>query len=86
MNMLLFFTVIGIAAIIFTIMNKLGRSKHPFKKSILTMISGLAGLTAVNMLSGITMVSVPISITSLLIAVIGGLPGVTLMVSLNAFF
>lgn len=86
MNMLVFFSVIIAAVIIFTILNKLGKAKHPFKKSILTMLSGVCALIAVNILSGFTMVSIPISTVSLLAAIVGGIPGVTLILALNTFF
>lgn len=86
MNTLVFFCIIAAAAITFTILNKIGKAKKPFKKSILTMLSGICALIAVNLLSCFTMVSVPISTVSLLTAVIGGIPGVTLILALNTFF
>lgn len=86
MNMLLLLAVTASAVILFSILNSIGKSKRPFKKSICTVISGAAALAAVNLLSPFTGVAVPISVMSLLVSVVGGIPGVTLILALNAFF
>lgn len=86
MNTLVFFVIIAATAVVFTILNTVGKAKHPFSKSILTMLSGVCALIVVNVLSCFTMVSVPVSTVSLLTAIIGGIPGVTLILALNMFF
>ncbi len=56
------------------------------KSALLSMIIGFLTLLAVNLTSGFTNVSVPVSLLSFLVSVIGGVPGVTLMLVLNLFF
>ncbi len=50
------------------------------------MITGALALIAVNLSSGFTNVYIPVSLLSVLVSVIGGVPGVTLMLVLNTFF
>jgi Na+/H+-translocating membrane pyrophosphatase len=82
----------GIVAIVlsvfiaFAIIHYIGKNKRPFKRSLLSMLCGVATLLIVNLSSGITGVSLPISLLSILVSLIGGIPGVTLMLSLNLFF
>ena len=52
----------------------------------ISMCIGAATLTGVNLLSGITGVYIPVSLLSVLVSVIGGVPGVTLLLTLNLFF
>lgn len=47
------------------------------------MGAGAATLTAVNLLSGLTGVVIPVSLLSVLVSLIGGIPGVTLILFLN---
>lgn len=50
------------------------------------MLIGAGLLTAINLTSGFTGVSIPVSFLSVAVSVIGGLPGVTLLLLLNLFF
>ena len=86
MNMPLLIGIIAIVILIYSIINAIGKANHPIKKSITGVLTGFAALIAVNLLTPLTSVSVPISVMSVLVAAIGGLPGVTLILSLNAFF
>lgn len=86
MNMLSLCGIIILICIAFAILNAIGKAKHPFKKSITTMLSGVVALAIVNLVSPFTCVSVPVSVVSVLTAVAGGIPGVTLILALNAFF
>lgn len=86
MNMLLLFGIILTAFIAYSIASAVGKSKHPVKKTAMGMFTGIIALVAVNLLSPLTSVAVPISALSVLVSVIGGVPGVTLILSLNAFF
>lgn len=61
------------------------QNKHPFKRSLLSMTLGAATLFAVNLTGAFTGVTLPISLLSLLVSIIGGIPGVTLMLGLNLF-
>ncbi len=86
MTMTVMLVVIAAAFVIFTVMNVLGGSRHPFSKSIFTMASGVAALVAVNLLSPLTSVSLTVSGVSVLAALVGGIPGVSLMLLLDTFF
>lgn len=57
--------------------------KKPIRKGLLSMIIGILSLLAVNLCSGFTGVSLPVSVMSLGISAVGGIPGVTLMLILN---
>ena len=61
------------------------RAKNPIKKMLVSMIKGIATLVAVNILGIFTGVTLPISLLSLSIAAVVGIPGVTAMLILNAF-
>lgn len=61
------------------------RAKNPIKKMLISMIKGIATLVAVNILGTFTGVTLPISLLSLAIAAVVGIPGVTAMLILNAF-
>ena len=80
------FAAIFVTFITFAILHFLGKNKHPFKRSLLSMTLGAATLFAVNLTGAFTGVTLPISLLSLLVSIIGGIPGVTLMLGLNLFF
>ena len=50
------------------------------------MALGAGTLTAINLTAGFTGVYIPVSLLSVLVSVIGGIPGVTLLLALNLFF
>ena len=72
--------------LIFAIIHYISKSNHPHKRSLLSMLIGAATLTAVNLTSGLTGVFLPVSLLSIIVSVAGGVPGVTLLLSLNLFF
>lgn len=72
--------------IIFSALHYFSKKKHPVKRALLSMAIGAASLIAVNLCSGFTGVYIPISLLSVLVSVIGGVPGVTLILILNLFF
>ena len=61
------------------------RARNPIKKILVSMIKGIATLVVVNILGIFTGVTLPVSLLSLLIAAVVGIPGVTAMLILNAF-
>lgn len=71
---------------VFSVIHFLSRKKHPVKRALLSMIIGALALTAVDLCSGFTGVYIPISLLSIMVSVIGGVPGVALMLVLNTFF
>ena len=72
--------------IVFSIIHFCSKNKRPFNRALISMCIGAATLTGVNLLSGITGVYIPVSLLSVLVSVIGGVPGVTLLLTLNLFF
>ena len=81
----------GIAAIllgclfVFAVLHYLSRKKHPVKRALISMMIGALALIIVNLCSCFTGVYIPISLLSILISVIGGVPGVALMLIINLF-
>ncbi len=86
MSMPILIGIIVLTVVIYTIVNACAKAEHPFRKSVFGIISGFFSLAAVNLLSSLTNVAIPVSSVSLLVSAIGGVPGVTLMLALNAFF
>ncbi len=78
--------ILFIAFIIFAIIHKIGKNKRPVRRAFLSFLSGLGALLAVDISSIFTGVYLPISLLSILISVIGGIPGVTSMLCMNLFF
>lgn len=72
--------------IAFAIIHYMGKNKRPFKRSLISMVCGIATLLAVNLTGSFTGVVLPVSFLSLMISLIGGIPGVTLMLALSLFF
>ena len=64
----------------------LSRQKQASVQTLSSMTLGAATLFAVNLTGAFTGVTLPISLLSLLVSIIGGIPGVTLMLGLNLFF
>ena len=61
------------------------RAKNPLKKTFFSMLKGITTLVAVNILGVFTGVTLPVSLLSLAIAAVVGMPGVTAMLIFNAF-
>lgn len=72
--------------IVFSIIHYAGKNKRPFKRAFISMLCGLCTLLAVNLSGSITGVFLPISLLSILVSLIGGIPGVTLLLTLNLIF
>ncbi len=70
----------------FAVIHYISKNKRPFKRSFISMCVGLLTLLAVNLTSSFTGVYIPVSLFSILISLIGGVPGVTLILALNLFF
>lgn len=72
--------------IVFAVIHKIDRHKRPLRRACVSMASGLLSLAAVNISGIFTGVTLPVSILSLLISLIGGVPGVTMLLALNLYF
>ena len=79
-------TVVSSAFLLFALLHFLAKNKRPFKRALLPMSAGLLALAAVDLLSGLTGVYIPVSLLSVLVSAIGGVPGVTLLLFLNLLF
>ena len=78
--------IAGICAgifIILVIIQKISGSQTPVRSVILSMLVGILALTAVNLCSGFTNVSVPVSLFSLAVSSVLGIPGLTMLLILQ---
>ena len=83
--MLLFIIVSVSAFLIFSFIHYASKKKKPFKRALISMLSGIVTLLTVNILSGLTGVYIPVTRLTLLSSLIGAVPGVALMALLTAF-
>lgn len=74
------------AFIFFVLIHKIGKNKKPFKRAFLSFLPGLVALTVVNLSSVFTGVYLPISLLSVTVSSIGGIPGLTALLAINLFF
>ena len=72
--------------LIYSLIHFAAKNKRPFKRAFISMCTGLAALILINLGSGFTGVKIPVSLLSVLVSVIGGVPGVTLLMFLDLFF
>lgn len=72
--------------LVFAVIHFIAKNKRPLRRALLSMALGLGTLFAVNLTSGLTGVAIPVSLLSVLLSAIGGIPGVTLILALNLFF
>ena len=72
--------------LVFAVIHFAAKNKRPFKRAFTSMCTGLAALILINLGSGFTGVKIPVSLLSVLVSVIGGVPGVTLLMFLDLFF
>ena len=59
------------------------RAKHPIRKAAGGVLTGLAALIIVNISGALTGVTLPISMLSIGVSAVAGIPGVTMMLLLN---
>lgn len=59
------------------------RSKKPLQKTFLGVITGICTLIAVNITGLFTGITLPVSLLSVAISAVAGIPGVTTMLVLN---
>ncbi len=75
--------IFAAAFLLFAVVHAAAKNKRPFRRALLSMLSGLLTLTGVNLLAGVTHVAIPVSLLSIMTAALGGVPGVTLLLFLN---
>ena len=83
---MLFIVIVSLSTfLIFSFIHYAAKKKKPFKRAFLSMLIGVAVLSAVNLLAGFTGVYIPVTKLTLLTSMAGGIPGVALLVLLSAF-
>lgn len=83
--MLIAFIVSVSTFLVFSFIHYASKKKKPFKRALLSMLLGVATLCAVDLLAGITGVYIPLTRLTLFTSLVGGMPGVALLVLLSAF-
>lgn len=83
MPLYLFAAVLAGTFVVFAFVHFISKKKYPFKRALLSMCLGAGTLAAIDLLSPFTGVYIPVSVLSVLTSVIGGVPGVTLLLFLN---
>ncbi len=86
MSFLMFFTITGVSFIIFSIIHKINKNKRPVKRALISILSGAAALAAVDLTSFFTGVYIPLSLLSITVSLVLGIPGVTALLAVNLFF
>lgn len=70
---------------LFSFIHYAAKKKKPFLRAFLSMLSGVAVLTALNLTSSLTGVYIPVTQLSLTVSAVGGVPGVAVLAMLTAF-
>ncbi len=76
-------TVLLSAYLLYAVLLVAAKNKRPLQRALLSMLSGVLTLFAINLTAGFTGVRLPVSLLSLLVSSVGGVPGVTLLLFLN---
>ncbi len=71
------------AFIVFSVIHKISRQRKPLKRAFLSVLSGIGALVLVDVLSVFTLVYIPVSVLSIIISGVLGIPGVTAMLCYN---
>lgn len=79
------FVILG-TLVLFAVIHKLDKHKKPVRRACVSMLSGLLSLIAVNISGIFTGITLPVSLLSLMTSIIGGIPGVTMLLALNLYF
>ena len=82
--MLRAFILLTSTFLVFSFIHYASKSKKPFKRAFVSMLSGALALTGLDLMAGFTGVFIPVTYLSLGISVVGGIPGVALMVFLGS--
>ncbi len=72
--------------LLFIFMKVVIRSKYPILRTAWNVLEGSVVLWLVNITGAFTGITIPISLLSLLVATLCGIPGITTMVLLNTIF
>ncbi len=72
--------------ILFAVIHKIDKNKKPVRRAFVSMLTGALSLLIVNVTGIFTGIVLPISILSVFTSIVLGIPGVTMLLSLNLFF
>lgn len=72
--------------ILFAIVHKIDKNKKPVRRAFVSMITGVLSLLIVNISGIFTGVVLPVSVLSMITSLVLGIPGVTMLLTLNLFF
>lgn len=72
--------------ILFAVIHKIDKNKKPVRRAFVSILTGVVSLLVVNVTGIFTGVYLPVSVLSIIISLIFGIPGVTMLLSLNLFF
>lgn len=72
--------------ILFSIIHKIDKNKKPVRRAFVSMLTGVVSLFIVNVTGFFTGVYLPVSVLSMIISLVFGIPGVTMLLTLNLFF
>ncbi len=86
MNMPKLFLILAVTWFVYSIVNAGAGFEKPLRKSLYSILFGLGSLVLVHCISPFTGVSVPISVMSITVSSVMGIPGTTLLLLLNMFF
>jgi len=86
MNFTVFFIVLAASFVFFIIIQTISKNKRPVRRAFVSLFSGALALLIVDLTSVFTGVYIPVSLMSIAVSVVGGIPGVTAMLALNLFF
>lgn len=71
--------------LLFSFIHYAAKKKKPFFRAFLSMLSGIAAMTLVNLFTALTGVFIPVTALSLTVCAVGGMPGAALLVLLSVF-
>ncbi len=74
------------ALIVFSVIHKMSKNKSPLKRGFISILSGVSSLFVIDALSVYTGVYLPVSVLSIIISSVLGIPGVTTMLCINLAF
>ncbi len=73
----------GIVLILLVVLQLIVSARHPVRRALGGVITGLCALAVVNLTGGFTGVTLPVSPLTLGVSGVAGIPGVTLLLLLN---
>ena len=83
---MLVFCIIFFSFIVFSVLEAVGGADNSVSKTVHGMLAGFVSVFVFHIFAPYTGVEFPISVFSVLIGAVGGIPGAALLFGLNALF